>query len=197
MTGTPKPLTLLILDGWGISPKTFNNVLAIAKTPHMDGYMASYPHTIIKASGEDVGLPKEQMGNSEVGHLNIGAGRIVYQDFNKINKAIEDNTFFKNEALLKAVKRTKEKGSFLHLMGLLSDGGVHSHINHLLSLMKMALDNGLKNIALHVFLDGRDVPPQSAISYLEELERELEILNIGSIATVSGRYYGMDRVKHW
>ncbi|HDP70400.1 MAG TPA: 2,3-bisphosphoglycerate-independent phosphoglycerate mutase [Actinobacteria bacterium] len=198
MNFKPKPLVLIILDGWGIGETTKGNAIAAAKTPNMDTFLANYPHIFLGASGESVGLPEGQMGNSEVGHLNIGAGRVVYQDYARINRAIKDGSFFSNEVLLKAVYNAKKNNSSLHLMGLLSDGGVHSSNEHIYALLKLINDNGLKErVFLHLFLDGRDVPPQSALKYVNELEQKISKIGIGKIATIAGRYYGMDRDKRW
>lgn len=192
-----RPICLIILDGWGISNQKEGNAIYLANTPNMDSYYRIYPNTILEASGEAVGLPEGQMGNSEVGHLNIGAGRIVYQEFTRITKSIKTGEFFKNEVLLEAVNNVKENRGSLHVMGLVSDGGVHSHIDHVKALVDLALKNGVKDLFVHAFLDGRDVPPRSAIPYLEELEKYLKIREIGEIATVSGRYYAMDRDNRW
>ncbi|MDP3012738.1 MAG: 2,3-bisphosphoglycerate-independent phosphoglycerate mutase [Candidatus Subteraquimicrobiales bacterium] len=192
-----KPLCLIILDGWGIGENTEENAIALAKTPNMDRYLSTHPFTIIGASGKAVGLPEGQMGNSEVGHLNLGAGRIVYQDLLRINKAIKDGSFFFNGVLLEALNNVKKHSSRLHLMGLLSDGGVHSHNTHLYALLEMAKQNGVNEVFLHLFLDGRDVLPKSALLYLEELEKKISLIGIGKITTIVGRYYGMDRDKRW
>ena len=192
-----KPTMLMILDGWGISENKQYNAVEAANKPNFDKLWANYPHTKLSASGLDVGLPKGQMGNSEVGHLNIGAGRIIYQDFTKINKEIAEGNFFKNPAFLNAIKNAKEKNTSLHIMGLLSDGGVHSHIEHLEALLKLCKDNGLKNVYVHAFLDGRDVPPKCALKYIDMIEKYMSELGVGKIATVSGRYYAMDRDKRW
>jgi len=188
---------LIILDGWGIGDARGGNAIAIANTPNMDEYYKNYPYTTLACSGEDVGLPEGQMGNSEVGHLNIGAGRIVYQELTRISKAIRDDSFFENDELLKAMRFVKERGTALHLMGLLSDGGVHSHIDHLFALLEMAYQNGVKDVYIHAFLDGRDVPPSNAKEYVKLLEQKCQELAIGKIATISGRYYAMDRDKRW
>ena len=164
-----KPVMLMILDGWGIAPAGPYNAATAARTPHLDSYFADYPNTRLDASGEDVGLPAGQIGNSEVGHLNIGSGRIIYQDLSLISHEIKKGTFFQNEILLDAIRHAKDKNSSLHLMGLLSDGGVHSHIDHLKALLDMALQAGLNKVFVHAFLDGRDVPPQSAVPYVQEL----------------------------
>lgn len=193
-----KPVCLIILDGWGLSDKKNGNAIHLAKTSNMDKYYKIYPNTKLDASGEAVGLPDCQMGNSEVGHLNIGAGRVVYQEYTRINKAIEDGSFFKNELFDKAIEKANENNGSLHLMGLVSDGGVHSHINHLEALIKLAKEKNVKNLYIHAFLDGRDVPPRSAIPYLKEVNDILkENDNIGELATVSGRYYAMDRDNRW
>lgn len=192
-----KPLMLIILDGWGISQEKEGNAEAQAKTPYYDTLLDTYPHTRLGASGEDVGLPEGQMGNSEVGHLNIGAGRIVYQEFTRISKAIREGDFFRNETLLEALDAVREKETALHLIGLLSDGGVHSHITHLYALLEMARQRGLKRVYVHAVLDGRDVPPANAREYIDALEGKLGELGIGAIATVMGRYYAMDRDKRW
>jgi 2,3-bisphosphoglycerate-independent phosphoglycerate mutase len=194
----PKDLTaLVILDGFGLSDVKEGNAIYKANTPNLDKYWNEYPHTSILASGLDVGLPKGQMGNSEVGHLNIGAGRIVYQDFTRISKSIEDGSFFTNKALLRAIKNVKEHGSKLHVMGLVSDGGVHSHMEHLYALVELAKSHGLSQVYIHCFMDGRDVPPASGKSFIENLEEKLHQYQFGKIATVMGRYYAMDRDKRW
>lgn len=192
-----KPVMLMILDGWGIAEPGEFNAAYKAKTPNLDSFLADYPHTEIEASGEYVGLPGGQIGNSEVGHLNIGAGRVVYQDLTRIGLEVKNGGFFKNEVLLKAVDHAKEGGKALHIMGLLSDGGVHSHIYHLKGLLKMAKAEGVEKVYLHAFLDGRDVGPKTALGYVEEIEAFMQENNVGRIATVSGRYYAMDRDKRW
>ncbi len=188
---------LIILDGWGINPRKDANAIALAKTPNMDELCRSYPCTEVASSGEAVGLPNAQMGNSEVGHLNIGAGRIVYQEYTRINKAIADGTFFKNPILRGAVRNAQVKGSSLHLMGVVSDGGVHSHNTHLYALLELARQEKAERVFIHLFLDGRDVPPQSAIGYITELEEKIKKIGVGQVATVSGRYYAMDRDRRW
>lgn len=193
----PKPLVLLILDGWGINPQVEGNAVLMAHTPVMDRLMSNYPHTTMEASGESVGLPDGLMGNSEVGHLNLGSGRVVYQDITRINKSIKDGDFFSNTVLSDAMGYVLENGSSLHLMGLLSDGGVHSHMDHLFSLLEMAKERGLERVFIHAFLDGRDVPPRSALKYIADTEKRMQELGIGMIATVSGRYYSMDRDRRW
>lgn len=193
----PKPLVLIILDGFGVAEPGPNNAVHLANTPTFDWLYARYPHATLKASGEDVGLPDGQMGNSEVGHLNIGAGRVVYQDLTRITKAIKSSEFTANPVLNQAFDWVLDHNSQLHLMGLLSDGGVHSHNTHLYALLKLAKERGLKKVIVHCFLDGRDTPPQSGLSYLKELKEEMDKLKIGQIGTVMGRYYAMDRDKRW
>ena len=185
-----KPLLLCILDGYGMNPAREGNAICAAKTPYMDSLLAKCPNTKLDASGMAVGLPEGQMGNSEVGHTNIGAGRIVYQELTRITKAISDGDFFTNEALLGAVKNCKEKNSALHIMGLLSDGGVHSHNSHIYGLVKLAKEQGLSKVYLHCFLDGRDVPPSSGKDFVAELSEKLSEIGCGKIATVMGRYAG-------
>jgi 2,3-bisphosphoglycerate-independent phosphoglycerate mutase len=191
------PVCLIILDGWGISSNTQGNAIFSAKKPNMDNFMKIYPNTRLLASGLAVGLPEGQMGNSEVGHLNIGAGRIVYQDLTKISRSIELGKFFSKEAFLTAIDNVKKNKSSLHLMGLVSDGGVHSHIDHIKALILLAKKNDVKNLFLHSFLDGRDVPPRSAMIYLGEIKKFMDEEGYGEIATVSGRYYAMDRDNRW
>jgi len=190
-----KPLVLIILDGWGLSPKREGNAIALAHPAFYASLLKNYPHTELEVSGEAVGLPEGQMGNSEVGHLNIGAGRIVYQELTRINKAIRESEFSRNPELLNLMTLAR-KGT-LHLMGLLSDGGVHSHIKHLYAILDLAKARGLQNVAIHLFLDGRDTPPKSGIEYVAQLEQFLESLHLGRIATVTGRYYAMDRDHRW
>ena len=191
-----KPLVLMILDGFGIAP-TEGNAIAAANKPNLEKIFAENPHTQIGASGMDVGLPDGQMGNSEVGHTNIGAGRIVYQELTRITKSAQDGDLGKNEALLKAMNNAKENGKALHLMGLLSDGGVHSHNAHLYALLEMAKRMGLEKVFVHCFMDGRDVPPSSGKDYVAELLKKLEEIGVGQVATVMGRYYAMDRDNRW
>lgn len=193
----PKPVALIIMDGFGLRNDVVGNAVAQANKPNYDRFMAQFPHTTLTACGEAVGLPEGQMGNSEVGHLNIGAGRIVYQDLTRITKSIRDGEFFDNDTLLGAVRHAKLNGKKLHLYGLLSDGGVHSHIQHLFALLELAKKEGLDQVYIHAFLDGRDVAPDSAVGYLTELQAKIEELGIGRIATVQGRYYAMDRDKRW
>ncbi|KPU45246.1 2,3-bisphosphoglycerate-independent phosphoglycerate mutase [Oxobacter pfennigii] len=188
---------LMILDGWGLSNIKEGNAILNAKIPNMDNILKNYPHTVISASGLNVGLPEEQMGNSEVGHLNIGAGRVIYQELSRINMEIKTGGFLKNQAFLNAVKNALYKGTKLHLIGLLSDGGVHSHIDHIKALIKLSKDNGLKDVYVHCFLDGRDVAPKSARDFIIDLEKYMEETGVGKIATISGRYYAMDRDKRW
>jgi len=192
-----KPLLLCILDGYGVNASSEGNAIQSAKTPYMDKLMAENPWTQLDASGMAVGLPEGQMGNSEVGHTNIGAGRIVYQELTRITKSISDGDFYTNEALLGAVQNCKEKNSALHIMGLLSDGGVHSHNSHIYALVRLAKREGLSKVYLHCFLDGRDVPPASGKDYVVALSEELEAIGCGKIATVMGRYYAMDRDNRW
>ncbi|UNC90793.1 2,3-bisphosphoglycerate-independent phosphoglycerate mutase [Candidatus Contubernalis alkaliaceticus] len=193
----PKPLVLTILDGWGLETGLEGNAIALARTPNIDSYQSRYPYTSLECSGEVVGLPEGQMGNSEVGHLNIGSGRIVYQDLTKINVAIRDGSFFKNPALLNIIQQVKENKSSLHLIGLVSDGGVHSHLRHLYALLDLAKLQGLSKVYIHAVLDGRDVPPANAKEYLTDLKARTKALGIGEVATVSGRYYTMDRDRRW
>ena len=192
-----KPVMLMILDGFGIAEKSEGNAVALANKPNFDRLVKEYPNTQLQASGMAVGLPEGQMGNSEVGHLNIGAGRIVYQELTRITKAIEDGDFFENEALMKAMKNAKENNASLHLMGLLSDGGVHSHIEHLKGLLEFAKKEGLQKVYVHAFMDGRDVPPSSGKDFIIKAEEMMKEVGVGQIATVSGRYYAMDRDNRW
>ncbi|WP_242341409.1 MULTISPECIES: 2,3-bisphosphoglycerate-independent phosphoglycerate mutase [Anaeromyxobacter] len=193
----PKPVLLVVLDGWGLRVEREANAIAVAGTPNMDALVHEYPHTAIETSGLSVGLPEGQMGNSEVGHTNLGAGRIVYQDLVRINRAVEDGSFFKNDALLLACRRAKENGAALHLMGLLSDGGVHSHVEHLYALVELARREGVPRTFVHAFMDGRDTPPKSGLEYMAQLEKRLRDTGYGKVAVVSGRYYAMDRDKRW
>ena len=192
-----KPTVLMILDGYGLNDKEKANAVYEAKTPVMDQLMKEYPFVKGNASGMAVGLPDGQMGNSEVGHLNKGAGRIVYQELTRITKEIQDGDFFKNEALLKAVENCKKNNSDLHLFGLLSDGGVHSHNTHMYGILELAKREGIKNVYLHAFLDGRDTAPTSGKGFVEDALKEMEKIGVGEIATVSGRYYAMDRDNRW
>ena len=192
-----KTTVLMILDGYGLNEKTEHNAVALGRTPVMDRLMKEYPFVQGNASGMAVGLPDGQMGNSEVGHLNMGAGRIVYQELTRITKEIQDGTFFENPALMEAVENCKAKGSALHLFGLLSDGGVHSHNTHLYGLLDLAKRNGLSEVYVHCFLDGRDTPPASGKGFAEELEAKMAEIGVGRIASVMGRYYAMDRDNNY
>ena len=192
-----KPVVLMILDGYGLNERKDGNAVETAKTPVIDGLMAKYPFVKGNASGLAVGLPDGQMGNSEVGHLNMGAGRIVYQELTRITKEIEDGDFFENEALKKAMKNCKDNGTALHTFGLLSDGGVHSHITHLFGLLEMAKREGLDKVYVHAFLDGRDTAPTSGKEFMEQLVAKMQEIGVGEIASVSGRYYAMDRDNRW
>lgn len=193
----PKPVILIILDGFGWRQEMHGNAVAGAQKPNFDRYWNEYPHTLLMASGNAVGLPEGQMGNSEVGHLNIGSGRIVYQELTRISKSIDEGCFFVNEAFLKAVTHCKKMKSNLHICGLLSDGGVHSHIDHLFALIDLCAKEEMTNIYIHAFLDGRDVAPTSAVNYIKRLQEKMNALQCGKIATVQGRYYAMDRDKRW
>ncbi|MEK4701054.1 2,3-bisphosphoglycerate-independent phosphoglycerate mutase [Solibacillus sp. FSL R7-0668] len=192
-----QPVALIILDGFAFREEVKGNAVAQANKPNFDRYWSSYPHATLTASGEAVGLPDGQMGNSEVGHLNIGAGRIVYQSLTRIHKSIREGDFFRNEKFLAAVEHAKKHGSKLHLMGLLSDGGVHSHYEHLFALLKLAKAKGLKEVYVHGFLDGRDVGPTTARDYILETEKQMTEIGIGKFASIHGRYYAMDRDKRW
>ncbi len=191
------PYALIIMDGYGIAPAGKRNAISIDGSKNVCAYMQEYPSATLGASGKDVGLPDGQMGNSEVGHMNIGAGRIVYQDLTKITKAIEDGDFFENPALVKAMDSAKKNGKKLHLYGLLGPGGVHSHSEHLYALLKMAKMRGLKTAYVHCFMDGRDTSPTSGVEYMRELQEEIDKLGFGEIASVVGRYYAMDRDNNW
>jgi 2,3-bisphosphoglycerate-independent phosphoglycerate mutase len=191
------PLVLVILDGWGYREETDGNAIAAANTPVMDSLWRAYPKTLIQASGKDVGLPKGQMGNSEVGHLNIGAGRIVPQELVRISDAVEDGSLYSNPALLEICESVKANDGKLHLVGLCSDGGVHSHIDHLLALLDLAKTQGVKDVCIHVITDGRDTPPTSGIGHVRRLQNYLDLVRVGRIVTISGRYYAMDRDRRW
>jgi 2,3-bisphosphoglycerate-independent phosphoglycerate mutase len=193
----PKPVALIILDGFGLRGEVQGNAVAQANKPNYDRYMATYPNTTLTACGEAVGLPEGQMGNSEVGHLNIGSGRIVYQDLTRISKSIRDGDFFQNETLVSAVRYARDNHKKLHLYGLLSDGGVHSHITHLYALLDLAKQENFKDVYIHAFLDGRDVSPDSAKDYMSQLQAKIAEVGLGQIASVQGRYYAMDRDKRW
>ena len=192
-----QPVALIILDGFAFREEVKGNAVAQANKPNFDRYWNAYPHATLVASGEAVGLPDGQMGNSEVGHLNIGAGRIVYQSLTRIHKSIRDGDFFRNDKFLAAVEHAKKHGSKLHVMGLLSDGGVHSHYEHLFALLKLAKANGLTQVYVHGFLDGRDVGPTTALDYILETEKQMTEIGIGKFASIHGRYYAMDRDKRW
>ena len=192
-----KPLALIILDGYGLAPAGPTNAISLADTPVMDRLLSVCPWKSIRCSGMDVGLPTGQMGNSEVGHTNIGAGRVVYQELTRITKAIEDGSFFDNPELLAACAHAKQTGGALHLMGLVSDGGVHSHITHLYALLELCKRQQLEKVYVHCFLDGRDVPPSSGLDYIKKLTAKMGELGVGLISTISGRYYAMDRDRHW
>lgn len=192
-----KPIVLAILDGYGLREEEHGNAVKLANNPVFNNLWNTYPHTQLTASGQLVGLPKGQMGNSEVGHMNIGAGRIVYQPLELINKSIEDEEFFQNEEIKNVMRHVKENASKLHLMGLVSDGGVHSHINHLLALLDMCKQEQVTNVYVHVFTDGRDVPPKSAYTYIKQVEDKLNEIGFGKIASISGRYYAMDRDNNY
>ena len=193
----PKPVVLIILDGWGIAPAGPGNAITRANTPNIDRLWAVYPRTLLEASGEAVGLPKGEDGNSETGHLNLGAGYIVFQDLPRIDMAIASGTFFQNLAFKSAVEHVKKNNSALHLLGLVGSGGVHSSLEHLLALLKFAKDENLSRVFLHLFTDGRDSPPTSAQTYLAKIETEMRKIKIGKIATLCGRYFAMDRDYHW
>ena len=192
-----KPVVLMVLDGYGLNDREEGNAIAMAKTPVMDKLMAECPFVPGQASGLAVGLPDGQMGNSEVGHMNIGAGRIIYQDLTRITKSIEDGDFFENKGLMAAIENCKKNNSDLHMWGLLSDGGVHSHISHVYGLLELAKKNGLTNVYVHAFLDGRDTPPASGKDYVAQLEEKMAEIGVGKIASLSGRYYAMDRDNNW
>src|SRR2546425_11742462 len=191
----PKPILLTVLDGWGYRAEREGNAIALARKPNYDQLLAQFPNTLIHTSGPSVGLPEGQMGNSEVGHLNIGAGRIVLMDITRIDEAFRTGALFRNELLLGAMKRGRERQ--LHLLGLVSDGGVHSHIEHLFALLRMAQQNKVERVFVHCFLDGRDTPPHSGIDYLRKLQQKMREYGAGRIATVMGRYYAMDRDNRW
>lgn len=190
------PIILIIMDGYGIRKEAYGNAIMEAKKPHLDMLMKKYPMTLIEASGEYVGLPEGQMGNSEVGHLNLGAGRIVYQSLSLLNKAVKDGEFYQNEHYLNAINHVKQNHSHLHIMGLLSDGGVHSHIRHIIAMIRMAKREGLDDVFVHAFMDGRDVDPQVGASYVKQIMDVMEEEHFGHLADISGRYYAMDRDKN-
>lgn len=197
MSNSPKPVALIILDGWGYSEDPKDNAIMAANTPNWDKYWDQYSHTLISGSGTDVGLPDGQMGNSEVGHLNLGAGRVVYQDYTRISKDIETGDFFDNPALLKAIDKAVSKDKAVHLMGLLSPGGVHSHEDHIHAAIKLCKQRGAKKVYIHAFLDGRDMPPRSAEDSLIKLDKVCQEVGVGRLATMVGRYYAMDRDNRW
>ena len=192
-----KTTMLMILDGFGVNENSEGNAVKLAKIPNINEIMKQYPNTIIHTSGLDVGLPEGQMGNSEVGHTNIGAGRIVYQELTRITKSIEDGDFFSNSELVAAIENCKKNNSKLHILGLLSDGGVHSHMRHLFAILELAKRKDFEDVYVHCFLDGRDTPPASADGYIAELEEKMKEKGVGKIATISGRFYAMDRDKRW
>src|SRR6266853_1678297 len=193
----PKPLILVILDGWGYRAETKANAIALARKPVYDRLLREYPNTLIRTSGQYVGLPDNQMGNSEVGHLNIGAGRIVHMDSTRIELMIQNGEFFQHPVLLSAMKNARTGGRQLHLFGLLSNGGVHSYQTHLHALLKMAKQNDVERVFVHAFMDGRDTLPTNGAGYLEQLQQAMREYNTGTIASVSGRYYAMDRDRRW
>jgi 2,3-bisphosphoglycerate-independent phosphoglycerate mutase len=197
MTPKIQPLLLIIMDGWGCAPEGPGNAVALADTPAIDSLWKNYPHTKLEASGTRVGLPAGQMGNSEVGHLNIGAGRVVYQDLVRISLAVQDGSFFQNPAFLKAIQHVQERGSKLHLLGLLGPGGVHSHVDHLFALLSLAAQHHLPRVEVHAITDGRDTLPTSGLGYVRDVEERMRSLGTGRIATVAGRYYAMDRDRRW
>ena len=192
-----QPVVLIVRDGWGIAPPSPRNAISAANTPNIDGYLKKYSNCTLKCSGEEVGLPKGYMGSSEVGHLNMGAGRIVLQELKKIMSAIEDGTLYDKPAFKNAIDNAVKNNSALHLMGLVQDEGVHAHQDHLFAIMKHAKEKGIKKVYIHFFADGRDTPPQSALHYIDETENKIKEIAIGQIATVTGRYYAMDRSKNW
>ncbi|MFZ0444150.1 MAG: 2,3-bisphosphoglycerate-independent phosphoglycerate mutase, partial [Bacillus sp. (in: firmicutes)] len=191
------PVALIILDGFGCRDEHKGNAVYHSKKPNFDRYWKQFPHSHLTASGEAVGLPEGQMGNSEVGHMNIGAGRVVYQSLTRVNVSIREGDFVQNDTFLDAMKHVKENDSSLHLFGLLSDGGVHSHINHMFALLGLAAEQGLKKVYVHGFLDGRDVGPQTAKIYVNDALEKMKEYGVGEFATISGRYYSMDRDKRW
>jgi len=197
MSSPTPPTLLMVLDGWGINPRKEGNAIALARTPNMDELWSRYPHALLQASGEAVGLPNGQMGNSEVGHLNLGAGRIVYQEFTRITKEIREGKFFQNPTLLEAIHKIQAAKGALHLLGLVSDGGVHSHMDHLVALLRLAKQERMDRVLIHAFLDGRDTPPKSGIEYVRQLKEEIARVKVGKIATLMGRYYAMDRDNRW
>lgn len=196
-TGSVSPLVLIILDGWGYREETEGNAIAAANTPVIDSLWSTYPKTLLQASGKDVGLPKGQMGNSEVGHLNIGAGRVVPQELVRISDAVDDGSLLSNEVLVKVCDQVKASQSKLHLLGLCSDGGVHSHIDHLLGLLDLAKSRGVADVCIHVITDGRDTLSHSGINFVNLIQAHIDKIGTGRIVTISGRYFVMDRDKRW
>ncbi|VAW92576.1 2,3-bisphosphoglycerate-independent phosphoglycerate mutase [hydrothermal vent metagenome] len=192
-----KPMVLVIMDGWGITDVVENNAIANANTPNLDRLCMEYPHTTLRGSGAEVGLPADQMGNSEVGHLNLGAGRVVYQEYTRVSRSIKTGSFFKNQTLVDAVDKAKSTGKAVHIMGLLSPGGVHSHEEHLHAMMELAVKQGVQNVYLHAFLDGRDTPPKSAFESIDAMQAKLDEMGGGQFASVTGRFYAMDRDHRW
>ena len=192
-----KPMVLVIMDGFGISEVLESNAIAAANKPNLDKFCATYPHTTLRGSGPEVGLPADQMGNSEVGHLNLGAGRVVYQEYTRVSRSIKTGSFFKNQTLVDAVEKAKSTGKAIHVMGLLSDGGVHSHEEHIHAMMALAVKQGVQNVYLHAFLDGRDTPPKSAFASIDAMQAKLDELGGGQFASVIGRFYAMDRDHRW
>ena len=192
----PSKVILVIMDGWGLGKKPASDAIQHASTPFVSSLYGKYPHSTLVTCGEDVGLPEGQMGNSEVGHLNLGAGRIVYQELQRINVAVRDGSFATNKVLLESIRYARTNGKPLHLMGLLSDGGVHSHINHLKAITRICREEGLHEVFIHAFTDGRDTDPKGGLGYLTDLQDHLETTT-GRIATITGRYYAMDRDKRW
>ncbi|MBU1165114.1 2,3-bisphosphoglycerate-independent phosphoglycerate mutase [Patescibacteria group bacterium] len=197
MTKKPKPVVLIILDGWGIAPPSGGNGVSLAKTPVMDQLIATYPTMTLQASGEAVGLSWGEMGNSEVGHLNLGSGKVIYQSLPRINKEISEGNFFKNEVLLKAVKHVGKNKSKLHLLGLISNGGVHSHQDHLYALLELCKQNKINEVYIHAILDGRDTKKDAALDFIKQLQAKIQEIGVGKIASLHGRYYAMDRNNHW
>lgn len=197
MPSTPAPVMTIVLDGWGYREETESNAIAHARTPVWDALWKKYPHTLIKGSGPEVGLPSGQMGNSEVGHLNLGAGRVVYQEFTRVSRAIRTGSFFTNQTLTDAVDLTIKTDRAVHILGLLSDGGVHSHEEHICAMVKLAVERGAKHVYLHAFLDGRDTPPRSAEAYIRSMQENFDELGGGRFASIIGRYYAMDRDHRW
>ena len=193
----PRPLALIIMDGFGLNPDSRGNAIYAANKPHYDSLISKYPHTTLGASGLDVGLPEGQMGNSEVGHLNFGAGRVVYQEVTRIDKSISDGDFFENEILIQQIEGIKNRSGKLHLLGLASDGLVHSSLEHLYALLKLSKQKGLKDVIIHAFLDGRDTSPTGGAAYVKQIIAETDKIGIGKVGTIIGRYYAMDRDKRW